>query len=81
MDMNYNDLSAEQKARMAERSTPEELLELAKGEGYELSDEELELIAGGGAWDGGSCPKCGSYLRLFRATGAKCLSCGYDEKY
>lgn len=46
--------------------TPEELLALAKIEGYELSDAELEGLAGGGFWDGncedyqfeddGTCP-------------------------
>ena len=30
--------------------TPEDVLALAKEEGYELSDEELRSVSGGGAW-------------------------------
>lgn len=45
--------------------TPEEILELAREEGIELSDEDLEHVAGGwGASDSGcgvKCPECGSY--------------------
>ena len=33
--------------------TPEELLALARDEGVELSDAELEGVAGGGFWDCG----------------------------
>jgi bacteriocin-like protein len=39
--------------------SPEEMIELAKREGYKLSDEELENVSGG-AWsestDDGECP-------------------------
>ena len=34
--MNCNDLTPEQRERVAECATPEELFELAKGEGVEL---------------------------------------------
>ena len=49
--MQFNDLTAEQKAKAKECKNAEELLALAKEEGYELSDSELESISGGGFWD------------------------------
>ena len=33
-------------------TSPDELIELAKAEGVELSDEQLEQIAGGDFWEG-----------------------------
>ena len=48
--MKFNDLSEEQKAKAAKCKTPEELLALAKEEGYELNDEEIDAISGG-KWD------------------------------
>ena len=48
--MEYNDLSDEQKAKAAKCKTPEELLALAKEEGYELNDEEIDAVSGG-EWD------------------------------
>ena len=51
---NSNDsLSDEAKAKLKGCETPEEVMALAKEEGYELSDEELEGISGG--W-GKPCP-------------------------
>lgn len=53
MDFN-TDLTDEQKAKIRECKTPEDILALAKEEGYDLSEEELDTISGGGAhW------KCG----------------------
>ena len=49
--MEYNNLSDEQKAKAAKCKTPEELLALAKEEGYELNDEEIDAVSGG-KWDG-----------------------------
>ena len=67
--LNYEDLTPEQIAKVKTCNTAEELLALAKSEGYELSDEELELVAGG-KWGEGEaqnkpqipdkCPYCGS---------------------
>ena len=45
--MEFNDLSEEQKAKALACKTPEELLELAKAEGYDLNEAELEAISGG----------------------------------
>ena len=52
--MDFNDLTEEQKAKARECKTPEELLKLAAEEDLELSDEQLEAIAGGNdtsAWE------------------------------
>ena len=48
--MNYEDLTEEQKAKVKACKTAEELAALAKEEGVELSDEQLEAIAGG-SWN------------------------------
>lgn len=48
--MNFEDLSDELKAKAKACNTPEELLALAKQEGYELSDDELDAVSGGHGW-------------------------------
>lgn len=53
--MRFEDLSAEAKEKALGCRTPEELLDLARNEGVELSDEELSYISGGG-WTQPSCP-------------------------
>lgn len=53
-------LSEELKARLAGCETPEELLALAKEEGYELSDEDLQSIVGGVSW--GGCKDCPDWM-------------------
>ena len=45
--MNFDDLTDGQKAKARAAKTPEEILALAKEEGYELSDDELEAVSGG----------------------------------
>lgn len=52
--MNFEDLTPEQKEKAIACKTPEEMLELAKEEGLELSDEQLEAVSGGG-WTEPSC--------------------------
>ena len=52
--MKFDDLTDEQKEKARACKTPEDNLALAKDEGYELSDEELEAVSGGwGCWDYG----------------------------
>ena len=47
--MKYEDLTAEQKEKTDGKS-PEEILEIARAEGYSLSDEELDEVSGGKSW-------------------------------
>jgi len=49
--MDFDDLSPEQKEKIAACKTPEDVLALAKSEGIELTDEQLEDIAGGKSWE------------------------------
>ena len=56
-------LSEEQIAKAKECQSPEELLNLAKAEGIELTDEQLEAVSGGGCSSSDTrkvCPHCGS---------------------
>ena len=65
--MNFEDLKdPELQERLRAAKTPEELLELAKKEGYELADEQL--VGMGGGWcvhcpeDG--CPPVGGTISI-----------------
>ena len=49
--MKFSDLTPEQQEKARACKTPEDMLALAKAEGYELSDEDLEAVSGGNAWD------------------------------
>jgi len=44
------DLSPELREKAMACKTPEEMLALAKAEGYKLSEEELAAVSGGGGW-------------------------------
>ena len=46
----YDGLSDDLKAKAAECKSAEELMELAKTEGIELTDEQLDAISGGYDW-------------------------------
>ncbi|MCR5582111.1 MAG: Nif11-like leader peptide family natural product precursor [Eggerthellaceae bacterium] len=46
--MDFKDLSPELQDKARKCKTPEEVLALAKEEGYELSDEELKAVSGAG---------------------------------
>ena len=54
---NLKDPELQEKLRFA--STPEELLELTRKEGFKLSDEELRAVSGGLVWrcSDDDCPK------------------------
>ena len=49
--MKFEDLTPELQEKVKACTTAEEILALAKEEGYELSDAELAEVAGGGFWD------------------------------
>ena len=54
-------LSEEQIKKVEDCKSSEEILELAKAEGMELTDEQLEAVSGGGCLaKTAKCPKCGS---------------------
>lgn len=45
--MEFKDLTPEQMEKAKACKTPEDILALAKEEGYELSDDQLQAVAGG----------------------------------
>lgn len=53
-------LSEEQVKKVEACKSAEEILSLAKVEGIELSDEQLEAVTGGGCLGTRKCKKCGS---------------------
>ncbi|MBQ4255635.1 MAG: hypothetical protein II721_06595 [Bacilli bacterium] len=80
-------LTEEQIAKAKACKNHDELLELAKKEGVELTDEQLSAISGGGAcsvvsdigdkinpWD---CPKCGANRPVKDGKKYTCEKCGY----
>ena len=50
--MSFENLSPELQERAKACTSTEEILALAKEEGYVLTDEELESVAGGDFWEG-----------------------------
>ncbi len=80
--MDIKDLTIEQVEKVDACETPEEILALAREEGYELSDEEMRSISGGD-WSPKEalpqCPMCGSYAILINpmpGTGCAICTCG-----
>lgn len=53
--MEFNDLSPEIQEKLKKAKTPEEIMALAMEEGYQLSESELDAIAGGLSWDPCAC--------------------------
>lgn len=80
--MDINELTIEQRARLEECETPENLLALAKSEGLELSEEQLDQISGGWGNDEEPapqaelrCPYCGSDSVIEHRFYYECDSC------
>ena len=81
-------LSDEQIAKVKACNNHEELLKLAKEEGIELSNEQLETISGGGACsvisdigdkiNPSDCPKCGANNPKKDGNLRICKKCGYQ---
>ena len=53
--MEPNELTEEQKAKARACSTAEELVELAKSQGIDLTEEQMKGLSGGGYSDWISC--------------------------
>ena len=83
-------LTKEQIAKVKACKNSEELLELAKAEGIELTDEQLSAISGGGACSVASnvgdwlnpfdCPECGcTDIEAVKGKGNlfECKGCGF----
>lgn len=59
--MNFDELSQELKDRLKACETPEEVLALAKEQGVELSEDDLDQVAGGkGKW---AHEECADFVR------------------
>ena len=59
--MNFEELTPAQREKAIACKTPEDILALAREEGYQLSDDELEAISGGKIW--GRCEERGEIFR------------------
>ena len=86
--MDFKDLGEEEKNLIHDCQTAEEVLALLKEEGVELTDDQLECVAGGHetSWTGSAvCPRCGSTRTYqFTVNGSDkrysmCYNCYYDE--
>ena len=71
-------LTEEQVAKVKACKNNEELLALAKEEGIQLTDEQLNAVSGGCSTiiSIPECPECGSVWILQDGGKWKCLSCG-----
>ena len=76
-------LSEEQIAKIKECKNNEEIFALAKQEGIELTDEQLEAVSGGNCIMDFDCPKCGGnidYNSSDQYWNYTCPHCGYKFK-
>ena len=84
-------LNEKQIAKVKACKNQEELLELAKKEGIELTDEQLEAVSGGVCSESTvavTCPKCGTKFNgeVYRDSSLKnlgeftCPNCGHTWK-
>jgi len=81
--MNFDELTPEQQERIQACTTPEEVFALAREQGHELTEEEIDAISGGdNAWGNKpknvptACPNCGSQTIREIALGYTCHDCG-----
>ena len=75
-------LSEEQIAKVKACKNQEEVLALAKCEGIELSEEQLEAVSGGGCTPMAECPNCHTQCRAYTdsftgRSGVQCPNCGF----
>ena len=76
--MNFSDMSPEMQAQI-QGMTPEEILEMAKKEGYELTQDETNAVLSN-MWSRDitvQCPKC-FRTDLPLAKHMRCPKCGYE---
>ena len=69
-----------QREDFADKS-PQEVLEILKEEGSELTDEQLEQVSGGDNWDDIGyclCPKCDGLVAVVRPNTTAYCRCGYS---
>ncbi len=80
-------LTKEQIEKIKTCENSNDLLQLAKDEGVELTDEQLNAVSGGcGESTSSTCPKCGSDKvkkekhgnGFFMHNAYTCKSCGYE---
>ena len=80
----FKGLTDEQISKVKGCKTQEEMLAVAKEEGIELTDEQLEAVNGGVCTNFSQCPKCQSTNITIDSIlgGAKyeCHNCGYTWK-
>jgi len=62
VDIDFKDLTPEQMEKAKACTTVDELVALAKNEGVELTDEQLEAISGGGNWLGCWVKDCKDFV-------------------
>lgn len=58
--MIFKDLTKEQQDKCYACKDADEILSFVKEEGFELSDQQLEAVSGGGWGEVPTCPYCGS---------------------
>ena len=60
------------------KANPEDILKHVEEESYELTEEELSLISGGGEWRNDGCPRCGHTGTMYNPAEGKsrCGKCG-----
>ena len=77
-------LSEEQIEKAKACKNQEELLNLAKDEGIELTSEQIEAVSGGGCLSSFKCPNCGSkdyrVLPIYQVSGCKTYKCNLSSK-